>query len=386
MLLRKKKFKLLALMFISAYGFYSCHKSDIVDTSPVVGSLSALDLPPIPFNYANPGLPYFYQSPLVIEQDNTPSTNPVTDWGATLGRVLFYDKILSLNNSVACASCHKQSLSFADDIALSIGFDGQSTKRNSMSLINIKYYSNGKFLWDERAASLETQTLLPIIDHIEMGMPNLDTLVTRLKIKPYYPLLFEKAFGNQTITGNKVGDALAQFIRSIISYQSKFDEGRTIINSVRSPYPNFTALENEGKQLFFNPMLACNGCHKTETFTAPSPKNNGLENPSVDQGVGAIINDLSKVGNFKVPSLKNIELTAPYMHDGRFKTLGEVIEHYNSAVQPHPNLSSQLRNPDNSPRRLNLTDEEKAALIAFLKTLTDRSVIADVRFGDPFKK
>ena len=385
--LHRKKIRLLVATFTCIYILYSCSKPGVVD-APIPNpddALSVLDLPSKPFDYSNQPLPFFFQSQLVVDQDNTPSTNAVTDWGATLGRVLFYDKVLSVNSSVACASCHKQSLSFADDKAFSVGFDGGLTKRNSMSLIDVKFYRNGKFLWDERGASLETQILLPIIDHIEMGMPNLDTLVNRLKAKPYYPILFDKAFGSQIITSAKVGDALAQFIRSIISYRSKFDEGRTIINSVRSHYPNFTAQENEGKQLFFNPVLGCNSCHKTETFTAPSPKNNGLENPSLDQGVGAISNDVSQIGNFKVPSLKNIALTAPYMHDGRFKTLEEVVEHYNSGVQPHPNLSSQLRNPDNTPVRLNLTSEEKAALIAFLKTLTDRSIVEDVKFSDPFK-
>jgi cytochrome c peroxidase len=389
MLLRKRKYRVLACIIIAMYFLYSCTKSEVVTITPTSNSVDPLvflNLPAEPFNYANQILPGFFQSQLVMEQDNTPVTNPITDWGATLGRVLFYDRILSINYSVACASCHKQSLSFADDKAFSIGFNGGSTKRNSMSLINVKYYKNGKFLWDERGNSLEEQTLFPITDHIEMGMPGLDTLIDRLKATIYYPVLFEKAFGNQNITGNKVGNALAQFIRSIVSYRSKFDEGRSIINSVRSHYPNFTAQENEGKQLFFNPLLGCNSCHKTETFTAPSPRNNGLENPSVDLGIGGITNDLSQIGNFKVPSLKNIELTAPYMHDGRFNTLQEVIEHYDSGVQPHPNLSSQLRNPDNTPLRLNLTAEEKAALIAFLKTLTDNSIIDDVKFSDPFKK
>ncbi|HET9746006.1 MAG TPA: cytochrome c peroxidase, partial [Chitinophagaceae bacterium] len=384
MLLHRRKFELLTLIVAGIYALYSCHRSAVVAPPITDDHITAVHLPLIPFNYANPPLPHFFLLQPVAEQDNTPSSNPVTDWGATLGRVLFYDKVLSLNNTIACGSCHKQSLSFADDRAFSVGFDGRLTKRNSMSLINVKFYRNSKFLWDERGTSLETQTLLPIIDHIEMGLPGLDELVNRLKTKPYYPILFKKAFGSETITSSKVGDALAQFIRSIISYQSKFDEGRTIINSVRSPYPNFTAQENEGKQLFFNPLLGCNGCHKTEAFTAPSPKNNGLEIPSIDPGVGAITNDLSQIGNFKAPSLKNIELTAPYMHDGRFKTLEEVIEHYNSGVMPHPNLSSQLRNPDNTPVRLHLSSDEKNALIAFLKTLTDRSIVGDVRFSDPF--
>ena len=390
MLQHRKTCILLAFIsLISIYSFYSCNKTAVVN-NPVSNTnptdpLAALNLLPAAYNYSNPSLPSYFFSQAVSEQDNTPAANTVTDWGATLGRVLFYDKILSINNSVACASCHKQSLSFADDKAFSVGFAGALTARNSMSLVNVKYYRNGKFLWDERGATLETQTLMPVVHPVEMGMPNLDTLVNRLKTKVYYTLLFQKAFGAPTITSDKIGNALAQFIRSIISYQTKFDEGRTLINSLRLSYPNFTAEENEGKQLFFNPLLGCNGCHKTETFTAPSPKNNGLENPSVDPGIGGITNDPLQVGNFKVPSLKNIELTAPYMHDGRFATLEEVIEHYNSGVQPHPNLSLQLRNPDSTPIRLNLTAGEKKALIAFLKTLTDHSITNDPKFSDPFK-
>ena len=388
MLHRNKCILLIFISILCLYSFYSCKKTEVVNVinNPNTNeALATLDLSPIPFNYSNQALPDYFQSQLIIEQDNTPAGNPVTDWGATLGRVLFYDKILSINNTIACASCHRQSLSFADDRSFSVGFSGANTLRNSMSLINVKYYKNGKFLWDERGLTLETQTLLPIVDHIEMGMTNLDTLVTRLKNTPYYPLLFEKAFGSQTISSAKAGNALAQFVRSIISFRSKFDEGRTLINSVRSPYPNFTPEENEGKQLFFT-LLNCSGCHKTETFTSPSPKNNGLENPSVDPGVGAITNDPLQNGNFKVPSLKNVELTAPYMHDGRFATLEEVIEHYNSGLQAHPNLSSQLRNPDNTPARLNLTPVQKSALLSFLKTLTDRSVTMDVKFSSPFKK
>jgi len=384
--------KCILLIFISVFGiysFYSCKKTEVandVNIPNTTDPLASLDLPPAPYNYANPPLPDYFQSQIVVEQDNTPVSHPVSDWGATLGRVLFYDKMLSINNTVACASCHKQNLSFADDKSFSLGFAGANTLRNSMSLINVRYYRNAKFLWDERGTALETQTLLPIVDHIEMGMPNLDTLVNRLKNTSYYPVLFERSFGSPTVTGDKIGNALAQFIRSIISYRSKFDEGRILSNSVRALYPNFSPQENEGKQLFFNGLLACSGCHKTELFTAPSPKNNGLDSPSVDPGVGAITNDPFQVGNFKVPSLKNIELTAPYMHDGRFATLEEVIEHYNSGIQPHPNLSSQLRKPDNTPVRLDLTPDQKAALLAFLKTLTDRSITSDVKFSSPFKK
>ena len=389
MLDRKRCILLAFISFTSLHIFYSCKKTDAANktsNNPNTNDLFvALNLPPTAYNYSNQTLPGYFHSAPVNEQDNTPATNPITDWGATLGRVLFYDKTLSINSAVACASCHKQSLSFADDKAFSAGFAGALTTRNSMSLVNVKYYRNGKFLWDERGSTLETQTLLPILDHVEMGMRNLNELVTRLNTKAYYPVLFHKAFGSQMITSEKIGEALAQFIRSIISYQSKFDEGRSLINSLRSPYPNFTAQENEGKQLFSNPRLGCNSCHASETFTALMPKNNGLEIPSVDLGVGGITHDPLQTGDFKISSLKNVELTAPYMHDGRFATLEEVVAHYDSGVQPHPNLSTQLRKPDNTPVRLNLTADEKKALIAFLKTLTDRSITTDVKFSNPFK-
>lgn len=383
----KKTFVLLCIAALtSIYSFYSCKKSDA--TPAAADPLAALNLPATAFNYANQPLPGYLQTPAITGQDNTPATNPITDWGATLGRVLFYDKTLSINNTIACASCHKQALSFSDDKTLSVGFAGGFTGRNSMTLVNAKYYPGGKFFWDERAATLEIQTLTPVQDHVEMGM-NLDTLVARLKTKTHYPVLFQKAFGSQTISSDKVANALAQFVRSIISYQSKFDAGRATINPpqdpVQTPYPNFTAQENQGKQLFFSPQLACAACHGTETFTAPMPKNNGLENPSVDKGVGGISNMALQVGDFKVSSLKNIELTAPYMHDGRFTTLEQVVEHYNSGIVANPNLSLQLRNPDGTPKQMNLTTGQKAALVAFLKTLTDRAITTDAKFSDPFK-
>ena len=365
---------------------YSCKKNKEVIIEP--DPLAALNLPSTPFNYANQPLPAFFNAPNITGADNTPAGEPVTDWGATLGRVLFYDKILSINNSISCASCHKQAFGFSDDATFSKGFANGLTGRNSMSLINARYYPNGRFFWDERAATLKIQTLTPVQDHVEMGM-NLDTLVARLKIKSHYPVLFQKAFSTQDITSDRIAAALAQFVRSIISYQSKFDVGRAQIlppaNPVQTPYPNFTIQENLGKQLFFGPQTACATCHGTETFTAPGPRNNGLENPAVDAGVGGVTLVPAQNGLFKVPSLKNIALTAPFMHDGRFTTLEQVVEHYNSGVQAHPNLAPQLKNPDGSPKRLNLTANETAALVAFLNTLTDNAIGSDEKFGNPFK-
>ena len=357
--------------------------------TPVDPVAAVLNLPSTPLNYSNPAIPGYLTTPIVQGQVNTPGTNPITDNGATLGRVLFYDKNLSLNNTIACASCHKQANSFSDPVALSNGFNGGHTGRNSMGLVNAKYYPNGRFFWDQRAATLEDQTLMPIQDAVEMGM-TLTALETKLKTLAYYPSLFTKAFGDGNITSNRISLALSQFVRSIISYQSKYDAGRLTFPAGPVPpnavFPNFTAQENRGKEIFMTPAIGgCVGCHGTETFTAPQEKNNGLDLTTIDRGFGSVTNNVANDALFKVGSLRNIELTAPYMHDGRFATLEDVVEHYSTGVKNHPNLSAQLKLPNGNPRLLNLTTQDKAALVAFLKTLTDVSVTTDIRFSNPFK-
>jgi len=377
---------ILASLMVTIVCMNACKKN--TDTNTVDPVASALNLPSTPFNYANAGLPAYLLTPPVLNEINTPADNAITDNGATLGRVLFYDKHLSINTQVSCASCHNQQLAFSDSAILSKGFAGASTVRHSMSLINAKYYPGGKFFWDERAATLEIQTLTPIQDHAEMGM-TLDTLVKRLSALSYYPILFENAFGSKVITSDKISKALSQFVRSIISYQSKYDDGRVSFPANQNPggvdFTNFTAQENRGKQLFFGPQLNCAKCHGTETFTAGPPKNNGLDAVNIDKGIGGITNNPNQNGLFKVGSIRNIELTAPYMHDGRFATLEQVVEHYNSGVKANPQLSVDLKNPDGTPRQLNLSATDKAAVVAFLKTLTDRKVIADVKYASPFK-
>ncbi|CAN5522165.1 cytochrome c peroxidase [soil metagenome] len=375
-----------SFIFLVLIVFQSCKKPDV--TASVKDPLAALNLPATPLIYTAQPLPVYLTTPNITRQDNTPADNAVTDWGATLGRVLFYDKSVSINNSISCASCHKQQFGFSDTALLSKGFAGGLTGRHSMSLVNARYYPAKKFFWDERAATLEAQVLVPMQDKTEMGM-NLDTLVARMKATSHYRVLVKNAFGDETINSERVARALAQFIRSIISYQSKFDAGRAAVpagqDPVQTPYSNFTAAENQGKQLFFGPLTNCATCHGTETFTAPGDRNNGLDNPSFDKGVGGVTNNEVRVGNFKVPSLKNIALTAPYMHDGRFANLEQVIEHYNSGIQPNPNLAPQLRSQDGSPKRMNLTADQKASLVAFLKTLTDNSIGSDVKFATPFR-
>jgi len=384
----KKVTVIFSLIFIVTFLIIACKKnsSDIPAEDPVA---KYLNLPATPFNYTNISMPTYLIAPPIQGQINTSINNQITDWGATLGRVLFYDKALSKNKTISCANCHKQANSFSDITALSKGFNGGSTGRNSMSLIDAKYYPNGRFFWDQRAASLEQQVLMPIQDLVEMGI-TLDTLVKRVQDQPYYPSLFIKAFGNSTINSDLISKALSQFVRSIVSFQSKYDQGRQNFSTNPGPppnasFPNFTAQENRGKEIFLSPIGGCSPCHGSETFTAPQEKNNGLDMSTVDRGFGAVLNNTTLDATFKVGSLRNIELTAPYMHDGRFTTLEQVVEHYNSGVKNHPNLSPQLRLPNGQPRLLNLNDADKAALVAFLKTLTDKSVTTEVKYSNPFK-
>lgn len=389
-----------ALAIAAIVGFAACKKTDDATTTPTNNNpgtytgailVQTPNLPSSPYNYANPSLPNYLQTPPISGQDNTPASNQITDAGATLGRVLFYDKNLSYNNTTACASCHLQTSGFSDVTVLSKGFAGGNTGRNSMSLINVRYYPGGKFFWDERASTAEDQALKPIQDHIEMGM-NLDTLLNKLNRISYYPALFENAFGNKTITSEKVSKALAQFVRSIVSYNAKYDVGRANFPANLAPaqlgdFANFTAQENRGKAIFFGTDGGCAACHGTETFTAKQIENNGLELVTVDSGVGRITGNRADVGKFKVPSLKNIELTAPYMHDGRFATLEEVVEHYSTGVKDNPNLSPPLRvgnTPNGQPHNLNLSTDDKAALVAFLKTLTDNTIAGEAKYSSPF--
>lgn len=363
--------------------------------NPAVSSV--LNLPSTSFDYASVNLPNHFTinagGPLptsVNGIDNTPITNPITNDGATLGRVLFYDKKLSANGTVSCASCHQQDKGFSDDAVLSLGFDGGKTGRHSMTLINARYYQRGRFFWDERAGTLEEQVLMPFQDPVEMGM-TLDEIVATVKEQSYYPALFQNAFGSEEISSEKIARALAQFVRSIVSYSSRYDEGRAMVGNPGASFPNFSAQENLGKDLFFRPVTqgggACFGCHTTEAFVSanPGPMNNGLDAYTTDSGAGSVFSDPIFDGRFKTSSLRNIELTAPYMHDGRFATLEQVVEHYNSGVQNHPTLAPALQDGNGNPIRLNFSQAEKEALVAFLKTLTDNSVSTDVKWSDPFK-
>ncbi len=343
---------------------------------------NVLALPASPFNYSVIPLPPHLLDPAVQATDNTPTNNVVTDAGATLGRVLFYDKKLSANYTIACASCHVQTHGFSDPAAFSSGFLGGLTDRNSMGLTSARYYQRGRFFWDERAATLEQQTLQPIQHAVEMGM-TLTGLTARLYGYTYYDELFTAAFGDKTITTNRIARALSQFVRSIVSYRTKFDAG------IGAGFTNFTPLELQGQQIFNGPRGNCAACHSGPNFVGSRIENNGLEFPYVDTGVGGISGQAADMGKFKMSSLRNIELTSPYMHDGRFSTLEQVVNHYSTGVVQNANLGPALTQPGppGQPpvvRRPNFTPQERDALVAFMKTLTDQYVINDPKFSDPF--
>jgi cytochrome c peroxidase len=270
-----------------------------------------------------------------------------------------------------------------------------------MGLANLRY-TNLKgaqpgFFWDERAATLEAQVLMPIQDRIEMGM-ELGELEAKLQKLPYYPPFFAAAFGSPEVTSDRIAKAVAQFLRSMVALNAKFDRAADAAGgNYSAAFERFTEQENLGKSLFIDGIggvaeMGCAHCHIPPTFGMPTAFNNGLDLKSKDQGLGALgrpSNDPftpSNDGKFKAPSLRNIALTAPYMHDGRFKTLDEVVEHYSRGVHPHENLGLAFGEQPGKGATwgFQLTGEQKAALVAFMKTLTDESLISDAKFSDPF--
>ena len=342
---------------------------------------STLNLPATPYRYANVELPAHVTQP-GRNHDNSPPDNPLTDDGATLGRVLFYDTRLSANNTTSCASCHVQAHAFADPKPFSKGAHGALTDRRAMPLVNLRYYQRARFFWDERAGNLEEMVLLPIQSRIEMGQ-DLNRVVNTLAHDATYRVLFARAFADREITEQRIGKALAQFVRSLVSYQSRYDEGRARVHAAQDDFDNFTRQENRGKALF---MRNCGSCHMkdgNEHFFVPTPANTGLRgtDPKVDGGVGDVTLRAADLGSFKSPSLRNVEVTAPYGHDGRFATLDALIDHYSDNAIVDPNVGYMV-----PVGPLKFTASEKAALVAFLKTLTDRSFLTDPRFSNPFSK
>ena len=390
----KNKHLILLLLAVLALAIGSCMKS-----TPLAKRVP--HLPAAPYHYTvssmaiiiPPGNPYVNGSGDSSTLDNTPQSNPTTDAGAALGRVLFYETLFSLNNSISCGSCHKQQNGFSDVSSVSLGFEGQKGSRNAPALANENLNSN--FFWDGRANTLESQTIMPVQNHAELGMENLDNLVKKLQSAPYYPALFNAAFGSPQITKQGISEALAQFMRSMHSFNSKFDQGAP------SGFSNFTASELNGEATFR--AMKCNSCHggnnldngglgQDHNMPAGNDWSNaGLDIGYPDPGLMNVSHQSLDNGVFKIPSLRNVAITAPYMHDGRFQTLEQVVEHYNSGIQANPNLDHRLtqgaldgtNNP--APVRMNMTSQQKSDLVAFLNTLTDNDFISDPKFSDPFK-
>jgi len=298
-----------------------------------------------------------------------PADNPLTVEGVGLGRRLFFEKRLSRDDSVACAGCHLPEQAFTDGPRrFSLGVDNKVGTRNAMSLHNLIWADS--FFWDGRARRLREQALVPIADPVEMDLP-LVVALENLRTDPDYPGLFARAFGSPGIDAPRLGLAFEQFLISLISQNAKFD--RAVRGEVE-----FTTQEKRGFELFVtenDPARGLSGadcfhCHGGSLFTNHRFANNGLDREFRDAGRFQVTGDEADRGKFKTPSLRNVELTAPYMHDGRFATLEEVVEHYDNGVQSSatldPNLAKHL------PSGLKLSDADKAALVAFLNALTER--------------
>ena len=338
--------------------------------------------------------------PNYIAKDNTPLNNEITDKGATLGRVLFYDKKLSVNNSKACASCHKQEFAFGDTASASEGVNG-TTGRHSMRLINARFANEVRFFWDERAANLEQQTTQPIQDHAEMGYsgangdPGLADMIAKMNGTWYYPQLFTWVYGDAQITEVRIQRALAQFVRSIQSFDSKYDAGIAQVGNPNGPFPNFTQQENQGKGLFTQAPVfdangirvaggaGCAGCHAAPEFDiAPTSRNNGIT------GSFTLPNDIN---NTRAPSLRDVvdingNAYGGFMHNAGqngMVTLLDVINHYDSIPANNPNIDPRLR-PGGDLQRLRLTAQEKANLVAFIRTLTGTDVYTNPKWSNPF--
>ncbi len=342
-------------------------------------------------NEDKPNLDYSYNYEAALLGLDSVTGHIVTNAGARLGRALFYDKKLSQNNTISCASCHKQEFAFADNLSFSDGFNGGKTGRNSMTIVNA--VNSQGFFWDNRTIRLEDMVLQPIRHQVEMGLESSEFLVKKLNATSYYPQLFQEAFGSTSISKEAIGKALAQFIYSMFNVNSKADKANVLNGGWNVNTGILTSEEQTGASLFQS--IGCANCHSGRNLRGWNDvgfENIGLDAVYTDKGMGSLLSDPAMDGVFKIPSLRNVGLTAPYMHDGRYKTLEEVVEHYNSGIVFSPTLSYQLRKHDpityqplDEAVTFNLTDENKKCLVAFLKTLTDYSLVADTKFSNPYK-
>lgn len=352
-------------LILSALFLLSCQKEELLlptggDTAPYILDIGKFPIPDIA------------------------SDNKLTVQGVKLGRMLFYEKMLSGDNTMSCAGCHQQKNAFSDTTQFSIGIRGQNGKRNAMGIFNLAWHGND-FFWDGRAHLVRDQSLRPIQDHLEMD-ENLENVVFKLSASEIYKDQFKAAFGVEEITTDGISKALEQFMISIVSNQSKYDQylaGKISLNTG----------EERGRILFFrekNPLYPglsgpnCAHCHNGSNFRNNKYLNNGLDDEAsmTDIGRQSVSLNPDDKGKFKVPSLRNIALTAPYMHDGRFKSLEEVIDHYDHNIKPSNTLDPALE--ERRETGLKLSVQDKSDLVAFLKTLTDQKLLSDARYSSPF--
>ena len=387
-----KLFFSLITLFFPVLGLVACGGGTNSSSSyPNVALYTNLNLTS-PLNYTAPTLPAHYDA-TVLATSNQTNDNLMTNKGATLGRVLFNDARLSFNDTKSCASCHAQSNGFVDQNRFSTGFAGGSTSAHAMRLGNIAFYRGSSMFWNKRATSIEDQATDPIQNDIEMGFDathgGLAALITKMQALPYYPELFAWVYGDSAITQARIENALAQFERSMISSDSKWDRAYAVVyaangnvNSnanfglslagVNIPAANrFSASEENGRALFMRGPPAgkgCAGCHEPPTFALDrNSRSNGL--------------DLNETVVFKSPSLKNVELSGRFMHDGRFNSLEQVLAHYTSGIQAGTARDNRL-----PVGGINMTAQEQTDIVAFLKTLTDTSLNTDARFASPLIK
>ena len=355
---------LLPLVFILACG---------TDDEVVSGDLIEISYNPQAYTIPQPfGYPQMAQ----------PSDNEATVDGVHLGHLLFFDEILSVDSSLACAGCHIPELGFTDGLAVSTGVPGIEGPRSSMSLLNIGFVSNGLF-WDGRINNLEAQALMPVEDPIEMAA-SWPEIIERIQNHDEYPVLFRKAFGiedRSEIDKFLVAKAIAQYERSLVTANSKYDQ---VLSGSSSE--EFTDEEFEGYLMFFDEPSAvadaeCFHCHGGANLASNEFFNNGLQDPDnvTDEGVFLVTGNSTDMGKFRAATLRNLELTAPYMHDGRITSLEGVVDFYSDSIHIAGNLDVNLSEP------INLSDTEKEFLLDFLRTLTDTTYLSNSHFLDPFE-
>lgn len=323
-------------------------------------------------------VPVSLDVPLLFEQllidPLIPNDNPLTEEGIALGKKLFFERRLSKNNTKSCASCHSPSQAFADITTFSVGVDGQLGTRNSMPLFNLAWNFSDRFAWDGKELGLERQAFEPVRNPIELH-GNWTEIANKLQQDAEYPTLFLQAFGTSTIDSTLVTKAIAQFERTLISGNSKFDQ-------YLQGTATLTAQELNGLDIFLREdkgdCFHCHGSQNNPLWTDNDFHNNGLDATFTDLGLGAVTGDPNDNGKFRSPSLRNLAFTAPYMHDGRFATLEEVIDHYSEGIQISPTLDPLIKNA--AQGGVQLSPSDKADLIAFLLTLTDNEFVNNPAF------